>query len=268
MAELDGMVALVAGGTSGIGYAAADVLLSGGAAVAVCGLEDAQVRTAERQFSTTYGEDRVQARTVDVTEEDEVDRWVDQATSRFGGLDAVITAAGVQTYGTAADTDAEDFDRTLRVNVKGTYLVIKHAVPHLRRRGGGAVVAVSSVQAFVTQSGVAAYTASKGGVNALIRSVAIDEARHNIRANTVCPASVDTPMLRASARRFSDGTDAGEQALIEQWGALHPLGRVAQPGEVAEAIAFLAGKRASFVTGISMPVDGGLLANAAVALPE
>jgi NAD(P)-dependent dehydrogenase (short-subunit alcohol dehydrogenase family) len=126
---------------------------------------------------------------------------------------------------------------------------------------------VSSVQAFVTQNAVAAYTTSKGALNAFARSIAIDEAKNGIRANTVCPASVDTPMLRSSARSFSDGSDEAAQELVESWGRMHPLGRVAQPDEVAEAIAFLASDRASFITGIALPVDGGLLANAAVVLP-
>lgn len=267
MAELDGMVALVAGGSSGIGHATADLLLSRGASVALCGIEDSQVRAAGRRFRGEYGADAVLATTVDVTREDEVRRWVGQAADSFGALDAVVTAAGVQTYGSVAGSDAAEFERTMDVNVKGAYLVIKHAVPELRRRGGGAVVAVSSVQAFACQDGVAAYSASKGALNALVRSVAVDEAAHGIRANAVCPASVDTPMLRASARRFCDGTDAGEQQLLDQWGAMHPLGRIARPREVAEVIAFLAGERASFVTGVSLPVDGGLLCRLAVALP-
>ncbi len=154
------------------------------------------------------------------------------------------------------------------MNLTGAFYAAKAAIPHLRRRGGGSLVLVSSVQAFVTQAGVAAYAASKGALNALARSIAIDEATHGIRCNTVCPASVDTSMLRFAARALSDGTDDAVATLIQSWGQMHPLGRVATPGEVAEAIAFLASERASFITGIALPVDGGLLANAAVVLPK
>ncbi|HEX8496884.1 MAG TPA: SDR family oxidoreductase, partial [Actinomycetales bacterium] len=180
-------------------------------------------------------------------------------------LDMVVTAAGIQRYGTAAMTTGEGWDEVMAVNVKGAFLVVKHAVPHLRETAGS-VVLISSVQAFVSQNDAAAYGASKAAINALARSVAVDEARHGVRANAVCPGSVDTPMLRASARQFSDGTDAGEQRLIEQWGSLHPLGRVARPAEVAEAVVFLASDRASFISGAALAVDGGLVASVAVAV--
>ena len=126
---------------------------------------------------------------------------------------------------------------------------------------------VSSVQALATQTDVAAYTATKGALNALARSMAIDEAAHGVRVNAVCPGSVDTPMLRHSAGLFSDGTPDGIELTVAGWGRSHPLGRVAQPSEVAEVICFLASPRASFVTGEDIRVDGGLLAGLAVALP-
>jgi NAD(P)-dependent dehydrogenase (short-subunit alcohol dehydrogenase family) len=151
------------------------------------------------------------------------------------------------------------------VNLTGAFLAAKAALPQLRERRG-AIVLVSSVQAFVAQGGAAAYVTSKGAINAFARSLAIDEARFGVRANVVCPGSVDTPMLRTSARQSSDGTVAGEQARLAEWGKIHPLGRVARASEVGEVIAFLASERASFVTGASIPVDGGLTASVAVAV--
>lgn len=261
-----GRVALVTGGSSGIGYAAAAALLEQGLHVMICGLNADEVAIATGSLAPNNG--RVAGRAADVTDEVQVAELIAHTVVEFGGIDVLVTAAGIQRYGSAAETSAEMWDLVLDVNVKGAFLAVKHAIPELRRRGGGAIVIVSSVQAFMTQTSVAAYSTSKGALNALTRSVAVDEARHGIRANAVCPASVDTPMLRAAARDFSDGTPAGEQRLVESWGRMHPLGRVARASEVGDVIAFLASDRASFVTGISVPVDGGLLAAAAVVLPE
>nr|BFE60941.1 glucose 1-dehydrogenase [Dactylosporangium thailandense] len=258
--EFDGKVAIVTGGLSGIGRATAEVLSARGATVVAVGLPPAAGVEAELP-GVEYAE-------LSVTDEAATARLIARVAADHGGLDIVVAAAGIQRYGTAADTTADAWNEVLAVNVTGAFHTVKHALPHLRARGSGSIVLVSSVQSFITQSAVAAYTTSKGALNAFARSLAIDEAKHGIRANTVCPASVDTPMLRTSARMFSDGTDEGTQALVESWGRSHPLGRVARPEEVAEAIAFLAGDRASFITGVALPVDGGLLANAAVVLPE
>jgi NAD(P)-dependent dehydrogenase (short-subunit alcohol dehydrogenase family) len=261
-----GRVALVTGGSSGIGYAAAAALLEQGLNVMICGLDADQVATATGTLTPRSAS--VAGRAADVTDEMQMAELIAATVAEFGGIDVLVTAAGIQRYGSAAETSAQLWDLVLDVNVKGAFLAVKHAIPELRRRGGGAIVIVSSVQAFMTQTSVAAYSTSKGALNALTRSVAVDEARHGIRANAVCPASVDTPMLRAAAREFSDGTPTGEQHLVESWGRMHPLGRVARASEVGDVIAFLASDRASFVTGISVPVDGGLLAAAAVVLPE
>ncbi|GII31927.1 SDR family NAD(P)-dependent oxidoreductase [Planotetraspora mira] len=259
MAEFDGKVAIVTGGLSGIGRATARVLSARGAIVVAAGVPP--TRDSEAPLPGVEHVD------VDVTDETATARLVEHVAAEHGGLDIVVAAAGIQRYGTATTTSADEWNEVLAVNVTGAFHTVKHALPHLRARGTGSIVIVSSVQAFVTQNAVAAYTTSKGALNALARSIAIDEAKNGIRVNTVCPASVDTPMLRFSARTFSDGSDQGAQALVDSWGRMHPLGRVARPDEVAEAIAFLSSDRASFITGIALPVDGGLLANAAVVLP-
>jgi NAD(P)-dependent dehydrogenase (short-subunit alcohol dehydrogenase family) len=191
---------------------------------------------------------------------------VDFTVENYGGVDILVNSAGIQRYGTVVETDEAAWDEVLDVNLKGIYLASKHAIPEMRRRGGGAIVNLSSVQAFASQQGVAAYTASKGGINALTRAMALDHAEDNIRVNAVCPASVDTPMLRWSADLFKG--DKSIEETVEDWGRMHPVGRVARPEEVAEVIVFLASPRASFVTGGDYKVDGGLLAALGVALPE
>lgn len=264
--ELAGKVAVVTGGGSGIGHAATTLLLARGASVMIGGVDPADIDRALAELST-YG-DRVGAQVADVTSEDAVAELFRSAATRFGGVDVLVTAAGIQRYGTTTETSADEWDQVLTVNLRGCFFAVKHALPLLRACGSGSIVVVSSVQALTTQTGVAAYTTSKGGLNALVRSIAVDEAAHGVRANAVCPGSVDTPMLRWAARQFSDGSAEAEQALVDTWGSTHPMGRVARPEEVAEVIVFLASERASFVTGASIPVDGGLLTALPVALPN
>ncbi|MCA1731793.1 MAG: SDR family oxidoreductase, partial [Actinobacteria bacterium] len=202
----------------------------------------------------------------DVTSSQDMRRLVKFAVENYGGVDVLVNSAGVQRYGTVVETEEEVWDEVLNVNLKGIYLASKHAITEMRERGGGAIVNLSSVQAFASQKGVAAYTASKGGINALTRAMALDHAEENIRVNVVCPGSVDTPMLRWTADLFRGEKTAEE--TVEGFGKMHPLGRVARPEEVAEVISFLASPKASFVTGGEYKVDGGLLAALGVALPE
>ncbi|MDQ2846713.1 MAG: SDR family oxidoreductase [Actinomycetota bacterium] len=264
--ELAGKVAVVTGGGSGIGHAAATLLLARGASVMIGGVDQGDIGRGLAELST-FG-DRVAAQVADVSSEDAVAELFRSAATRFGGVDVLVTAAGIQRYGATTETSADEWDQVLTVNLRGCFFAVKHALPLLRACGSGSIVVVSSVQALTTQTGVAAYTTSKGGLNALVRSIAVDEAAHGVRANAVCPGSVDTPMLRWAARQFSDGSPEAEQALVDTWGSTHPMGRVARPEEVAEVIVFLASERASFVTGASIPVDGGLLTVLPVALPN
>lgn len=264
MGEFDGKVAIVAGGSKGIGQATVRRLASDGASVVFCGSHPEPVQATEKELRESDW--AVMGVVADVTKAADVQRLVQAAVATYGGVDILVNSAGVQRYGTVVDTDEATWDEVMNVNVKGMFLTSKYAIPEMRKRGGGVIVTVSSVQAFASQTDVAAYTASKGAINALTRAMALDHAAEHIRVVAVCPASVDTPMLRYAAEIWKGDRTSDE--MVAEWGTMHPLGRVATPEDVAEVIAFLASPRAAFITGSEHKVDGGMLAALGVRLPE
>jgi NAD(P)-dependent dehydrogenase (short-subunit alcohol dehydrogenase family) len=266
MTDWTGRVVFVTGGSQGIGGAVSELFGALGASVGVCGLEAEVVNERVAAIRDKGGE--ALAVPAEVSDAASIERAVRATVKRYGRLDVLAACAGIQRYGTVTETDEALWDEVFAVNTKGVYLAARSALPELRRSGHGAIVVISSVQAHVAQPAVAAYAASKGALVSLVRSMAVDEARHGVRVNAVLPGSVDTPMLRSSARRFSDGTDEGTQAMVEEWGRAHPLGRVALPAEIAQVVVFLASPEASFITGEDVRVDGGLLATIGVALPK
>jgi NAD(P)-dependent dehydrogenase (short-subunit alcohol dehydrogenase family) len=261
--SVGGKIAIVTGGSTGIGLAAAIALAKADARVALCSHDPATLEPALAQVRS-HGE--AFALRADVTCVADMAHLVRQTASAFGGVDLLVHSAGIQTYGTVVDTPEDVWERTLAVNLTGAYLAAKHAIPRMIERGGGAIVNVSSVQGLACQTNVAAYAASKGGLNALTRAMALDHASQRIRVNAVCPGSVDTPMLRHSAELFKGA--APLEATLADWGHMHPLGRIASAAEVAEVILFLLSERASFMTGAEIRVDGGLLASIGVRLPD
>src|ERR671915_377123 len=197
MAEFSGRVAIVAGGARGIGRAAARKLAGQGASVVTCSDQEEQVEEVVAELREEGLE--VSGARADVTSSADMEALTDFTAETYGGVDVLVNSAGIQRYGTVVETEEDVWDEVLDVNLKGIYLASRQAIPEMKKRGGGAIVNLSSVQAFASQTGVAAYTASKGGINALTRAMALDHARENIRVNAVCPASVDTPMLREAA---------------------------------------------------------------------
>ncbi len=256
MAEFDGKVALITG-TTGIARATALRLAGAGARVVACGIDAAANEALAAELPGCL------ALKADVSAPVEVEAAVTAAARSFGGLDIIVNAAAMHPYGTVEETDPATWARCMAVNIGGIYLTAHYGVREMRRRGGGAIVNLASVQGHACQQGVAAYVATKGAIHALTRAMALDHAADGIRVNSVSPGSVRTPMLALAARRF-DGEDADVEAAFRRFGAAHPLGRIAEAEEVAEMIAFLAGPRAGFCTGGDYLVDGGLLAGIGV----
>jgi NAD(P)-dependent dehydrogenase (short-subunit alcohol dehydrogenase family) len=254
MGQLEGKVAVITGAASGIGRATARLFAAEGARVALGDWQAGPLEALAGEIRDGGGQ--VVARPADVSRRDEAQALVRAAADAFGGLDVAVNNAGIGLYNTTLEATAEDdWDRIMAVNLKGVYLVSQAAIPLLRARGGGSIVNVASVHAVATQEGIAAYAASKGGVLALTRAMAMDLARDAIRVNAVLPGAVDTPLFRSAL--------AQERKTAEELGFSfdqRTVGRVAQPEELARAMLFLASDAASFVTGAPLVVDGGLLA--------
>ncbi len=245
--------AVVTGAATGIGAATALAFGAEGAQVVLADINQAALDECVAEIQADGG--KALAVQADVSRSSQVQRMVDAAVEAFGGIDCLVASAGIQTYGTVVSTDEDIWDRTLAINAKGVYLAAKYCIPQMVKGGGGAIVNVASVQGLFSQPNVAAYSASKGAVIAMTRTMALDHAADKIRANSLCPGSVDTPMLRDSAQLFSPSDPGG---AIEDWGGLHALGRVAQPAEMAQVALFLCSEAASFITGAAIVADGGL----------
>jgi len=248
-------------GTTGIGRATALRLARDGIAVMALGIDE-----AGNQDLTSIADAEgvpITVRRVDVSVAQEVEAAMAETVALHGGIDMLINAAAVHPYGDAVTTPPQTFARCMEVNVGGIYMTAHFAVPAMRARGGGAIVNLSSVQGFACQSGVMAYVASKGAIHAMTRAMALDFAPDRIRVVSVSPGSIRSPILELAARTL-DGPDADIEAVYARFGAAHALGRIGEPEEVAELIAFLVSDKAAFLTGSDYKIDGGLTAGIGV----
>jgi NAD(P)-dependent dehydrogenase (short-subunit alcohol dehydrogenase family) len=239
--DFDGKVAVVTGGAMGIGGAVVDLL----------GAQGARVVVVDRDPSGEgLGALFVRA---DVSKAADVARVAEATVAAFGGIDVLVNAVGIQRYGNALETDEATWDEVMAVNVKSIFLMAKACLPSLIERKG-TIVNLGSVQSVGAFPGAVAYVTSKAAVANLTRALAADFAP-DVRVNAVCPGSVDTPLLRGAAAVL-EPDDPGR--AMEKWAAMHPMGRISQPSEIAEVVAFLAGPRSSFCTGALYMVDGGM----------
>jgi len=259
-----GKVVIVTGAAKGMGFGAAVKFADEGASVALVDNDAATLASVEKNFLSSGK--KVKAFPTDVSSAKDVEKMVAGVIAKFGALDVIANCAGIQTYGDAVETTEEIWDKTLDVNVKSMFLTAKYAVPHMRKRGGGAIVNISSVQSIGAQKQVVAYSTSKGAINALSRAMAMDFAVDKIRVNSVLPGSVDTPLLRFAAETHKGNKTVDE--VVAEWGSSHPIGRMGTIEDIAELVAFLASDRALFITGSDYVIDGGLMAQIPVILPE
>lgn len=252
--RLKDRVALVTGGGTGIGRATALLFAREGARVAVTGRRKGPLEETVSAVESAGGK-AIMVKG-DVSKAGDATEMVKKTLDAFGRLDVLVNNAGVnyRPSGTV-ETDEDGWDVVMNINVKGIYLVSRAAVPEMRSGIGGSIINIASVFGLVGSAEAVAYCASKGAVINMTRSMALDLAGKKIRVNCICPGVVDTPMAREWIEKQDDA-----KAMAKELSALHPLGRMGEPEDIANACLFLASDEASWVTGAILPVDGGFTA--------
>jgi NAD(P)-dependent dehydrogenase (short-subunit alcohol dehydrogenase family) len=249
--ELEGKVALVTGGTTGIGRDTAVLFAKEGAKVVVSGRREAEGKETMDMIRAA-GADGLLVQG-DVSKATDVEDLVKKTVAKFGRLDVAFNNAGIEgKWVPITEQSEEDWDRTIDINLKGTWLCLKYEIRQmLKQGGGGAIVNMASVAGLIGNATAATYCASKHGVMGLTKAAALETALNGIRVNVVCPAVIETPM---ADRAFAD-------PAVNKWVlGLHPIGRFGRPMEIAEGVLWMCSERASFMTGQSMVLDGGFLA--------
>ncbi|MFZ5916460.1 MAG: SDR family NAD(P)-dependent oxidoreductase [Chloroflexota bacterium] len=251
--KLEGKVAIITGGGSGIGRATAILFAREGARVVVADIAPEGGRETVEAIRRKGGE-AIWVET-DVSKAGDVMVMVDATIQAFGRIDVLFNNAAVTLPASVVEATEEVWDRTMAIDLKGVFLPCKYAIPHMIRGGGGAVINTASMCGLVASPNQAPYSAAKGGVVALTRQMAIDYAAHNIRVNGIAPSEVRTPMFLGFINRAPD-----PEKKMQELVARIPMRRVAEPEELARAALFLASDDSSYVTGVTLPVDGGLTA--------
>lgn len=251
--RLAGKVAIVTGGGSGIGRATALLFAQEGARVVVADYAPEGGQETVRMVQQHDGEALFVE--TDVSKADDIQRLVQTTVNAYGRIDILFNNAAVTIPASVVEATEEVWDKTLDIDLKGVFLLSKYAIPHLIEGGGGSVINMASMCGLVASPNQAPYSAAKGGVVALTRQMAIDYARYNIRVNGIAPSEVRTPMFLGFINRAPD-----PEKKMQELVARIPMGRVAEPEEIARVALFLASDDSSYITGVTLPVDGGLTA--------
>lgn len=253
MGSVDQKVVLVTGAAGGIGVAIAEDLYREGATVIATARKKEQVD----DLAELHDDERWQAVALDVTDAEQVESVIDGIVERYGRLDGLVNNAGVLVPNDVPSSTVEEYDLHFDVNVKGVYLGCKFAIPHMVANGGGSIVNFGSINSLAAEQQLALYTASKGAVLMLTKAVALDHAASGLRANTLCPGFVDTPLNVPHWTR-TGGREALEAGLPD----FQPIGRAIEPREIAQPVTFLISDASTAITGTAFVVDGGVLAKA------
>ena len=247
MLDLEGKVALVTGGSSGIGRATAELLARENAKVAIADIKPGvTVQTIEKEGGTATF---MQA---DLRKDSQVKRLVEGCVRKYGTVDIVCNIAGIELVRPLVETTEEEWDRVVDTNLKSVFLVSRRVLPYMIERKKGVIINIASQLGIVARENLAAYSATKAGVILLTKAMALEHAKDGIRVNCVCPGAIETPLLDRILRNERDPKE-GRKMLVGK----HPIGRLGRPEDVAQAVLFLASERSSFVTGAALVVDGG-----------
>ncbi len=251
MKKLQGKVAIITGATSGMGAATARLFAEEGARVLLCSRNTEKGRTIEKDINSSSGEAYFVSADVATPEGNE--KLVSKTMERFGRIDIIVLSAGMLGLGSITEVSSETWHQTIETNLSSVFYLLRHAIPEIKKTGGGSIVIIGSIASFKAFPNHAAYCASKGALVPLVKQIALDYAP-NIRVNLISPGPVDTPLIWNSARAFPEPAVAVEAA-----GRSTLAGRLGQPEDIAKAALFLASDDASFITGTSLTVDGGIL---------
>ena len=255
MKRLDGKTCIVTGGAKGIGKATCLRLAEEGARVAITDIDDEDGKRLRDEIGRKGGTARYWH--LDVTDEDAVDRVFGEVADRFGGIDVVVNNAGIAGVNKPTDQiTSGEWQQVMDVNVNGVFYCTRAAIPHMRKRGGGSVVNLSSIYGIIGAPDLPPYHASKGAVREMSKTDAMLYAKEGIRVNSVHPGFIWTPLVQAMAEASEEGSKAFRAHLDE----LHPVGHVGEPEDIAAGIAYLASDDAKFVTGVELVIDGGYTA--------
>ena len=248
--SIQGKVALVTGGSTGIGFATARKFASEGAKVAIANVNVERGKVAVEKIREAGGE-AIFIQT-DVSDAEQVKAMVDKVVDTYGHIDYAFNNAGTPgELGPIHASTVDNFDHVIAVNLKGVWVSMKYEIEHMMQNGGGVIINTSSTAGGRAMAGLSAYSASKFGVNGITKAAALEYADAGIRVNSVMPGPVETPMLQGIMEKIP--------GVEQQFLAMTPLKRIADPDEIAQAVVWLCSDEASFVTGVNFPVDGGML---------